>query len=474
MNRIVIRISALALFTFVMVGLLEALVSPPPLADFGDERALHGHISQQDIEDGKLDLAALRRAGEELFTDKFTIFDGAGRPGATGNGDFTPREVGSAPRFTRLSGMDANSCFGCHAQPGPGGSGEFTTDVFTQAQNQDPIVTSILPDFSNERRTPDVFGAGAIEMLAREMTQELHQIRMRAIDQAHTHDGNVRVKLAAKGVNFGFLTAKPTGEVETSEVLGIDPDLIVKPWSQKGVVPSLRVFTVNAYNHHLGMQADERFGRARTGSDDCDQDGVFNELSVGDMTAATVFQAALPVPGRKFPKEAKHLVEQGERLFDRIGCAECHRPELILDSPVFVEPSPYNPPGTLNLSQVKKPFTFDLVKKCGLERLPDGRAVVRAYTDLKRHVISDEEKPFFANEKLPQNGVPPNQFITKRLWTVGSTRPYGHRGDLTTIIEAIENHGGEARKSRLAFEKLSDDDRKKVIGFLKSLQVVRN
>ena len=38
------------------------------------------------------------------------------------------------------------------------------------------------------------------------------------------------------------------------------PSLILQPWHQVGNVVSIRQFTTNAFNHHHGMQAEERFG----------------------------------------------------------------------------------------------------------------------------------------------------------------------------------------------------------------------
>ncbi len=52
--------------------------------------------------------------------------------------------------------------------------------------------------------------------------------------------------------------------------------------------------------------------------------------------------------------------------------------------------------------------------------------------------------------------------------------PYGHRGDLTTVTEAIYFHGGAARASRDAFFAASQDDQDAVVEFLKSLQVLPN
>jgi CxxC motif-containing protein (DUF1111 family) len=99
---------------------------------------------------------------------------------------------------------------------------------------------------------------------------------------------------------------------------------------------------------------------------------------------------------------------------------------------------------------------------------------VRAYTDLKRHVICDEMDPFFCNERVVQNGVPTNQFITRKLWDVGATAPYGHRGDLTTITEAILHHAGEARPQRERFTALPKELQNEIVEFLKQLQVLPN
>jgi len=86
----------------------------------------------------------------------------------------------------------------------------------------------------------------------------------------------------------------------------------------------------------------------------------------------------------------------------------------------------------------------------------------------------DELDPFFCNERVIQNGVPTNLFITRKLWDVGNTAPYGHRGDLTTITEAILHHAGEARPQRECFAALSNAQQNEIVEFLKQLQVLPN
>ena len=82
----------------------------------------------------KMPFEQIFAAGQQIFVTNFNICDGAGRPGTTGIG--TPRtpDPALAPRFTRVSAPDANSCAGCHAQPQPGGAGDFVANVFVLAQ----------------------------------------------------------------------------------------------------------------------------------------------------------------------------------------------------------------------------------------------------------------------------------------------------------------------------------------------------
>ncbi|MDH3641777.1 MAG: hypothetical protein OES38_06755 [Gammaproteobacteria bacterium] len=118
--------------------------------------------------------------------------------------------------------------------------------------------------------------------------------------------------------------------------------------------------------------------------------------------------------------------------------------------------------------------------------MPSGGARVRAFTDLKRHNLNDADYNHFDNEQISQGSlvgfadpntfiVPPEprptgEFLTRKLWDVGDTDPYGHRGDLTTMTEAINFHGGDARVQRDAFFALPDHDRDAIIEFLKTLR----
>ena len=396
-------------------------------------------------------------------------------------------------------------------------------NVFVLAQALDPVTESVSPQFSNERNTLGMMGSGPIEMLAREMSTELIAIRESARAVATASEQPETRDLVAKGVDFGSITVMPDGKVDPTQIEGVDWDLIIKPFHQKGAVVSIRQFTNNALNHHHGIQSVERFGQGV----DADQDGVVDEATAGDVTALTIFQAALNTPGQRMPTELarREAVDLGEELFETVGCVTCHLPVLDLDNESFSEPNPFNPPGNLRLtiganavrfdetkdlnfqfmSGARKlvtpanlpktlttmPFTFDMTQEGSSPRLEvraGGGVIVRAYTDLKRHDLNDGEINHFANEQLPQGALngfaspedftvapqprPTQDFLTRKLWDVGNSDPFGHRGDLTMMTEAIEFHGGEARPSRDAFFARTQADQDAIIEFLKTLQVL--
>lgn len=441
------------------------------------ERAVPYHVSQGDLESGRWTSAQMIEAGRRLFVAKFSRADGLGRPAATGNPfPLKRRDIHENIVFARGEGPDANSCASCHHDPVIGGAGDFAVNVFTGLGQRTLPASAIETTLANERGTPALHGSGLLELLAREITVDLHQIRDQALHSAKEQSKPIRAKLVSKGIHFGWLTAEPTGETDTTEVDGIDRDLVVKPFGAKGVITSLREFTVNAANLHHGMQATERYGAKFTGTNDFDQDGITDELTEGDITALTIFQAALPGPGRRLPAAPDQLaaIRNGEELFTRIGCAVCHPTELTLNSSLFTEPNPYNFEGNLQRETGRATVSINLAASgegTAIEKRGD-HYVVHAFTDFKRHDISDQRRPHLRNEIVFERSLPTELFITRPLWGVGDTAPYGHRGDLVTLSEIIVAHGGEAAESADRYEELAENERSAILSFLKSLCVI--
>lgn len=474
-------------------------------SSIGRELSVPVHL--QDGQEFSIPLKALLSHGRLLFNANWTEQEGGGRPLTKGTGrplSDPSRPLRGARAFNRVSAPDANSCAGCHNTPYgiSGGGGDFVTNVFVLGQRFDfatfdPADTlptrgtidetgqpASLQTAADLRATTGIFGSGYLEMLARQMTEDLQQIRD-SIRRGETKD------LVAKGIRFGKLTLTKEGLWDTSRVEGLGrlsllstgshnpPTLVIRPWHQASNVVSLREFTNTAFNHHHGIQSTERFGL----DTDPDGDGFKNELTRADVTAVTVWQATLQVPGRVIPRdpEIERAVWLGERAFEKIGCAACHIPRLALDKNAWIysEPNPFNIPGNLRSGETRD-FKVDLSSDVlPAPRLrPDGSGTVwvEAYTDFKLHDICepDEAEPLDMNQsqwsKKFKEGN--RRFLTKRLWGAANEPPFFHHGLFTTLRQSVLAHSGEAREARLAFQALPPAEQDAVIEFLKTLQVL--
>ncbi len=464
---------------WVLATSLVLAVMPASAADLWEERT--GALGKAGVEiSGRLDkeqLKALLKTGEQLFSARFTILDGAMRPEATQA--IVPTKRKHAPpigEFSRTAGMDANACSSCHNLPTVGGAGDFSVNVFVSEGFESADFDSIDPQFANERGTNHLFGAGLIELLAREITVDLKAQRAQALKKAAETQRPQRIELISKGIHYGFLTLSPDGMADMKELDGIDMDLVVRPFSQKGVMTSLRQFSVNALNHHHGMEPVERFGGRWTGSPDFDGDKIKDEMSDGDVSAMVAWQATLPAPSIKIPDDAewRKAADKGKTLFADMGCTACHKPSLPLDSLAFADPGPNDVAGTLNAGQVNKVAIYDLGLRdwtLRLERNGKGQVLVPLFGDLKRHTMTDKTIETLGNELMAQRFVDRNIFMTAELWGVGSTPPFGHRNDLTTMDEVIRAHGGNGRASRDAYVAGTDKDRSAIIAYLKTLVI---
>jgi hypothetical protein len=519
---------------FLTLFLAAAAWAQNPDSQVGREVAIPIHL--QDGEEFTIPIGHLIQYGAQLFNAKFTIQEGAGRPKSKGTG--APISDPSSPltfprNFDRLSSPDANSCSGCHNAPVAGAGGDRVTEVFVLAQrfdhltfdHNDGITTRGAADESgkfvtmdnatNDRKTIGMSGSGFVEMLARQITADLQAQRDAAVP------GTSR-QLTSKGISFGTLTHNADGTWDTSQVQGLaapslaltpkGPSLIIRPLHQVGNVISIRQFSNNAFNHHHGMQSEERFGLGL----DPDGDGFTNELTTADLTAVSLFQATLAVPGRLIPNDPaiEHANLSGEALFNTIGCATCHAtlPLTSNNNPglpgkpgwIYFEPNPYNPAtgpnspnlrcsndencllGSANYPVSTAALTVDLTSdSLPLPRLRvHGRVVmVPAYTDLKLHDISATSKPATDPECEPLDQNQPAgspgffagncKFITRKLWGFyNQGGAFMHHGKFTTAREAVEAHSGEALSQRLAFDALPPDQQNALIEFLKSLQVL--
>lgn len=438
-------------------------------------------IEQEQIGAGCLNLDGVVDVGRALFLRTFTREDGWGN--ALAGTPSTLRRVQEG----RFGGPDALSCQSCHWKGGSAGAGDRADNAYMFGDGDDVGSADV-------RNPPALWGAGWVEIVAREMSAEL-QAQAEGVRQlAIFEDATVVRPLTSKGISFGSARATPDGaggaELDLSAVVGIDEDLVVKPFGWKGTAPTLRDFLGGSLQVHLGLQAEEVVaGHGHEGialgvadpaggaEADPDQDGVTREITEGQLTALVLYLATLDVPPLSALDEGPYreavlfsneleIVRspeftsrwlEGFASFGRLGCASCHVPFVRVDDPRYRTTAP------LTGSTVTVDLAVDGAQP-GPDRDDEGRFLVPVFSDFKRH----EMGPGLAG-RATEDGVDASLWMTRRLWGVSLTSPYLHTGAAITFDEAIAAHGGEAEQAARNYALTDEDGKVSLRIFLASL-----
>jgi len=411
------------------------------------------------------------RRGRQLFQRKFLREQGQGPlAGPDGAGDINTNLA--------LGAGLSDSCAGCHGRPR--GAGGYGGDVVTRPDSRD---------------APHLFGLGLKEMLADEITSDLRAIRAQAIADAQQQHHAVSRQLLSKGINYGSITANSNGTVDTSHVEGVDPDLRVRPFFWHGGTISIREFVVGALQNEMGLQAvDPELMAAHNGGRFVTPSGMVFDGSIDNVEAPPTDNPAADLDGDGVANEIPtslidhfefyllnyfkpatyqqtHETRKGRAIFQQIGCAQCHIPDLQIahDRRVADVETTYDSVNGIfnNLFATATPL-FDVTDDHSgfpsLKRPKLGPFLVKnIFTDLKRHNLG----PNFYERNY--DGSMRTQFMTTPLWGVGSTPPYGHDGRSINLEQVILRHGGEAQAARDGFASLSDTDQFRLLAFLNSL-----
>lgn len=177
---------------------------------------------------------------------------------------------------------------------------------------------------------------------------------------------------------------------------------------------SLELVVARAFAIELGVSSSLHCARQQgDGPYPTDCSANISDQELADVTAFVRYLAAPP-------KNFQATPQQGSKLFESIGCSTCHQPSLV------------------TRNETKPPFHS-----------------VRfyAYTDLKLHDLGGEVL-----------------LRTAPLWGVNSFGPpYLHNAKADTIESAIQQHFGEAYRSRELYLNLSATDRSLLLQFLRGL-----
>jgi len=357
-----------------------------------------------------------------------------------------------ATRAWPESKLEAGSCETCHSMPPvSAGFGPTEQRIFRGG---------------NRIRTNDMFGAGLIQELGIEATEQLVAARKEG-----------RALITENGVDYGKGLGVHTGGT-------VNPDLVVRPFGRKGTHSHIRAFISSAAFDHLGIQSQDAFQCSSENNNengrcdgpivpglDPDHDGIADEMTQGSLSLIEFYLLNYPVPGRGPITPA---VRKGERLFEAIGCAECHRSNMRVKRDPRIE--------HITVFWNEKSKRFEAERRLLHHPIDDGYIdpdrqrpvplvvpnfnpfVVPLYADLRRHDMG----PRMADVS-DETGVSKRVFITRPLWGVGTYTTFLDDGSAKNLEEAILRHGGEALTTRNRFAKLTTQHRSDLISFLKSL-----
>lgn len=176
------------------------------------------------------------------------------------------------------------------------------------------------------------------------------------------------------------------------------------------------------------------------------------KLADADFDKLVKYNSVLGVPARRNPADFV-----GQNLFNRMGCNGCHRPTMTT--------SVFAPLAELR-NQTIHPYTDLLLHDMGeglADNLGEGVASGSEWRTAPLWGLGHAASVMLGDAKA-------NDTISLRR-DVNDVNRIGflHDGRARTIEEAILWHGGEALKSKLAFEALTSTEKAEVLKFLNSL-----
>ncbi len=201
-------------------------------------------------------------------------------------------------------------------------------------------------------------------------------------------------------------------------------------FGKKAAVYDLLQQTINAYNQDMGINSSYEHFSTYNGQD---ADPEVTNQTVQDVV---FYLQTLKAPIQR--NQIEFQVQAGKQIFMELNCGKCHVPQLQTGS-----------------------FPIAALSN----------KIFAPYSDFLLHDMGPG-----LNDGYTEGTAMPAEWRTPPLWGLGLSRNSQgggyfllHDGRARSIEQAILLHGGEAEKSKVAFQSLSDSDKSKIIKFLESL-----
>ena len=378
-------------------------------------------------------------AGKVLFEHEFTPNDPL-----CGDGD------GLGPVF------NATSCVACHFQGGTGGSGpnQFNVTTFEAlpVPGRSEVVAGGIHQFATsselqetveslQQLFPSVPGAIQVRSGCTIETRPFDPLQLEELNTPALFGLAEIERIQSSAItlhgakrSFGKMSREFGGDFDGTGIGRLRHVSMnrIGRFGWKGQFATVAEFVANACAMELGL-TNPKVAQPVPGAYESDEDAKL-DMDRRELKQLVAFVQSLPRPEQVIPEDARlaAMVHTGEEVFARIGCTDCHVPNI--------------------------------------------GGVEGVYSDFHLYDLEDDnvdkyvEPDFDPAFTLPFEHPRPSEWQTPPLWGVADSAPYFHDGQSSTLKAAIERHGRDGATSRDNFKALASHEKQSLIAFLKSLR----
>jgi CxxC motif-containing protein (DUF1111 family) len=345
--------------------------------------------------------------------------------------------------------FNARACADCHQNPVSGGSSQFTEIRAGHLDANGNFVAATVPinDGANSIALRSIINDRALIPQAQEHVPDTENIRALRAALNTLGDGFVEAiddstlqSIAQRQIDIS--EGRIHGEAVEVPVLESPGQSRIGRFGWKDQHSSLLSFIGDAYLNEMGVTNRLRPKDVTTvGKVTPDPEDTPDNLGLADIDHFAEFIRGTKAPPRDAVLSATAAAQQGQMLFDRIGCATCHVSTIITA-----------PAGT--------------IINGGAFAVPDalGNKIIHPYSDFLLHDIETGDGVV---QNPPQDTA--NKLRTVPLWGLRMHPRHMHDLKSLTLENAIERHGGEAEEVRDHFRELSPEEKQALFTFLNSL-----
>jgi CxxC motif-containing protein (DUF1111 family) len=345
--------------------------------------------------------------------------------------------------------FNARACADCHQNPVTGGASQFTEIRAGHLDANGNFVPATVPinDGANSIALRSIINDRALIPQAQEHVPDTENIRALRAALNTLGDGFV------EAIDDSTLQSIAQRQIEVSEgrihgeavevpVLESPGQSRIGRFGWKDQHSSLLSFIGDAYLNEMGVTNRLRPKDVTTvGKVTQDPEDTPDNLGLADIDHFAEFIRGTKAPPRDAVLSATAAAQEGQMLFERIGCATCHVSTIVTA-----------PAGT--------------VVNGGAFTVPEalGNKIIHPYSDFLLHDIATGDGIV---QNPPQDTA--NKLRTAPLWGLRMHPRHMHDLKSLTLEDAIERHGGEAEQVRDHFRELSPEEKQALFTFLNSL-----